>query len=130
VTAPLAQWSELDELYVSARHTEQWKVGGYKLENVATTVQEPLTSPPSAWRGRIILWGHDRSGPFSIIEGNHRILGYAGAKTRPPLNIDVYVGTSPSHCYWHFADPANLLANDLIKPNPKFGFTGGWLVVI
>jgi hypothetical protein len=101
--------NELDELYVSARHNKHWNVGGYKLNNVAAAVQEPLTSTPSSWAGRIILWGHDWKGPFTIMEGNHRMLAYAAAKTRPALNLDVYVGISPSFCFWHCDDPVSSL---------------------
>jgi hypothetical protein len=63
--------SELSELHVSARHTQAWDIDDYKLESVAAVVKEQLTSPPNTWPGRIILWGHERTGPFSIIEGNH-----------------------------------------------------------
>jgi hypothetical protein len=101
--------NELDELHVSARHTKDWDVGRYKLKNVAAAVQIPLTSPPSSWPGRVILWGHDWKGPFTIMEGNHRLLAYAAAHTRPPINLDVYVGISPSFCFWHCDDPVSSL---------------------
>jgi hypothetical protein len=119
----------LDEFFMSAKHNRQWDDAGNKLEKVAIEIKEPLKFPPSAWPGHIILWGHDRKGPFSILEGNHRMLAYAGANPRPPLNINVYVGISPSYCYWHYADPPFLLGNDLYKTAPQFVFENNWLQV-
>ena len=122
---------ELGELHVSARHTEQWNVDNYKLESVAAVVRKGLTSPPTTWPGRIILWGHERTGPFSILEGNHRMLAYANTARRPPLNIDVYVGLSPSLCYWHFDDPPYLLGNDLIiSSDLQLQLVENWPIVV
>jgi hypothetical protein len=106
--------SELDELYVSARHNPEWDRAGNKLDQVSAVAKEPLKSPPDSW-ARIILWGHDKTGPFSIIEGCHRMLGYAHANPRPRLNVPVYVGLSPSYCVWHYADPVAYLGQDLIR---------------
>jgi len=105
--------NELDKLYISARHNQQWASAGYQLETVAVAEKLPLTSPPVAW-GRIILWGHDKIGPFSIIEGNHRLLAYK-YNPPPPLNIPVYIGLSPSYCRWHHADPDLMLGWDLYR---------------
>ncbi len=116
---------ELDELYVSARHNDKWDKAGNKLDRVAAVEQWSLTAPPAAW-GRIILWGHDKTGPFSIIEGCHRMLAYAYAP-QPPLNISAYVGLSPSFCFWHFADPAFKLGNDLYLQNVRLGDANGWI---
>jgi hypothetical protein len=41
----------------------------------------------------IILWGHDQSGPFIVLEGNHR--WYDLNKGYLPFIADVYVGLSP-----------------------------------
>jgi hypothetical protein len=118
--------NELDELYLSARHTQPWS--GKKLAAAASAFGEPLTSQPREWPGRIILWGHDRKGPFSIIEGNHRMLAYAcAAIPRPPLNIPVYVGLSSSYCWWHYADPPIWLGHDLYKPTIQCGLANNWL---
>ena len=123
--------NEIGELYVSAKHNKQWDDAGNKLEQVAAVVREPLKSSPNTWNGRIILWGHDRNGPFSIIEGNHRMLAYAHAAPRSPLSIDVYVGLSDSYCYWHFADPPFVLGNDLYKKAPQIVETPDhWLMLI
>jgi hypothetical protein len=106
--------NEMDELYVSAHHNSQWDQVGNKLDRVAAAAPEPLTAPPNAW-GRLVLWGHTKAGPFSILEGNHRLIGYAGANSPPPLNITVYVGLSPSHCFWHYADPFLSLGQGLFN---------------
>ena len=108
--------NEIDELYLSAKHNPQWDEAENKLDRVAMAARLPLKSPPDAW-ARIILWGHDKTGPFSIIEGNHRLLAYAYAHPRPPLNISVYIGTSPSYCYWHYADPRLSIAGQPSSPD-------------
>jgi hypothetical protein len=123
--------NELGQLHVSARHNPKWDVDGYKLESVAAVVRESLKSSPDTWTGRIILWGHSRGGPFSILEGNHRMLAYAHAAPRSGLSIDVYVGLSDSYCYWHFADPGLVLGNDLYKREPQIIETADrWLVMV
>jgi hypothetical protein len=119
--------NELDELYLSARyHPSPWNDAGVnKLDKAAAIIpQDPIPMP---WSGRIILWGHDKAGPFTIMEGNHRLLGYARDKTRSPLNIDVYVGISPSYCYWHALDPAIWFGRDLYKSNPRLVVLTDWL---
>jgi hypothetical protein len=119
--------NELDELYVSARHNPQWNQAGSKLDKVAIAEKLQLTSSPAAW-GRIILWGHDKSGPFSIIEGNHRMLAYIYNPQRP-LDIPVYIGLSSSYCFWHYADPGFLLGNDLYKKARRLQERNGWIWV-
>jgi hypothetical protein len=120
---------QLGELYVSARHTERWDQAGNKLDQVAKAVQVPLKSAPDTW-GRIILWGHDRKGPFSIMEGNHRMLAYAQAKPRPPLKAPVYVGLSPSYCFWHHSDPPLSLGQGLYRSQgPSLFAQDNWLHV-
>ena len=96
---------ELGELGVSAQHTEQWNVDNYKLESVAAVVRKGLTSPPTTSARTHHPVGSRETGPFSILEGNHRMLACANTARRPPLNIDVYVesltscvtGTSMTH---------------------------------
>jgi hypothetical protein len=43
------------------------------------------------------------------------MLAWAYADPQPSLSISVYVGLSPSYCFWHYADPRLLLGNDLYK---------------
>jgi hypothetical protein len=73
------------------------------LEAVARRRHEDLAAPPAAW-GAIVLWGHGRAGPFTILEGNHRLVAWAGARPRPPLALRPYVGLSPSLNLYHRAD--------------------------
>jgi hypothetical protein len=63
------------------------------------------------WEG-IVLWGHDKTGPFSIFEGNHRLSAYAYSKNTG-LSIPVFVGLSPLKCHWHILDAAPILFQDL-----------------
>ena len=131
----LARWyevvslteNEIDELYVSARHNPQWDGAGNKLDQVAKVARLRLESPPDAW-ARIILYGHTKTGPFSIIEGCHRMLAWAYADPRPPLSISVYVGLSPSYCYWHHADPPFSLGQGLYDTRDRtFAAQDNWL---
>jgi hypothetical protein len=103
--------NEIDELFVSARHNDRWNRAGNKLTQVAVAARETLTAATNEWP-RILLWGHDRSGPFSIFDGNHRMIAYAAANPRPSLKINVYVGLSPSYCYWHYADPCRSIREE------------------
>jgi hypothetical protein len=75
-----------------------------ELRRVAALKPEPLQKLPAEWE-RPILWGHTKSGPFTILEGNHRMIGYASQKPPPGLSISVLVGLSPRTCnYWHIVD--------------------------
>jgi hypothetical protein len=67
----------------------------------------PLRSEPSSWESPI-LWGHDRTGPFTILEGNNRLTAYARSG-RACLDIPVLVGLSPLKCHWHLLDGAGRL---------------------
>jgi hypothetical protein len=59
------------------------------------------------------------------------MLAYANTARRPPLNIDVYVGLSPSLCYWHFDDPPYLLGNDLIiSSDLQLQLVENWPIVV
>jgi hypothetical protein len=119
---------ELGELYASAKHNPAWDGPGNQLERVATAIPViPLEAPPDAWPGRIILWAHDKEGPFTILEGNHRLLAYTQSTARPRLQLDVYVGLSPSYCFWHYADPDCRVGLDLIQDAPAFAWINNWI---
>ena len=62
-----------------------------------------MKDDPSQWSAPI-LWGHTRKGPFTIIEGNNRLIAYASLTRRPPLRIATYVGLSADPCCWHHPD--------------------------
>jgi hypothetical protein len=110
--------NEVDELYVSAGHNNQWDQAGNRLRDVARAAREPLKAPPDKW-ARIILWGHSKVGRFSILEGNHRLVGYAASNSPLGLNIAVYVGLSQSPCFWHYADPRLSLGQGRLDLCPK-----------
>jgi hypothetical protein len=74
---------------LSAQHNKIWDGADNRLENVSAVESIELNALPNSWPGRIILWGHDREGSFTIMEGNHRMIAYAGADPRPALDIDV-----------------------------------------
>ncbi|MDZ7860959.1 MAG: hypothetical protein U5O15_09925 [Candidatus Krumholzibacteriota bacterium] len=74
-----------------------------EIEKVILREKEPLRTEPSNWDAPI-LWGHYKDGPFTIIEGNHRFVGWANAKERLDFSIPVFIGLSRDYCYWHILD--------------------------
>jgi hypothetical protein len=94
--------NEFDDLYTSARHGQEW--AGRKLREAAIgTAPLTLRTEPKDW-ARIILFGHSRTGPFSILEGNRRLIAYVQANATPQLKTKICVGISPSLCHWHLPD--------------------------
>lgn len=95
--------AHLDQLLVIGRC--QWDDPSHRNELVEVARRHPssLTEDTANWSPPI-LWGHTRGGPFTILEGNHRLLGYASAPSRPPLSLRVLVGLSPDYCLWHLPD--------------------------
>jgi len=84
--------------------------------------KEPLRAVPSSWK-KPILWGHDVHGPWTILEGNHRLMAYAANDMPAPLSVPVLLGLSPTPCLWHLPDEPGMLANDLIvRPRPPFAY--------
>jgi hypothetical protein len=107
--------SELAELHVIAR--SGWDAPGQdnnELLRVAARMPRPLLGPPTNWPAPI-LWGHDKAGPFTIIEGNNRLVAYASTSPRAGLAVPVLVGLSPTPCLFHVFDPRACIANDLWK---------------
>lgn len=70
-------------------------------------------TPWSEWQPPI-LWGHDRNGPFTIIEGNHRLIGYVRSNLTD-LNVPAFVGLSPTGCHWHIIDQCDPLIVDYLS---------------
>jgi hypothetical protein len=104
--------NELEELHVV--NFADWNDPSDKneLAKVAARKNKPLDAPPSNWEPPI-LWGHNWQGPFTIIEGNHRLAAYA-ASGLSGLSTPVFVGLSPMACVWHIFDDCKLMMQDLI----------------
>jgi hypothetical protein len=102
---------DLHNLYVT-RH-EAWidQSDNNELRLVAARRKEPAKAPPDQWK-RVILWGHERGGRLAIIEGNHRLVGYAANKSNG-IDIPVLVGLSSTPCCWHPLDPQVIFLADL-----------------
>jgi hypothetical protein len=100
--------NELDELHVVAHRPFMSATDKNELRRVAARLPKTLKTQPASWR-RPILWGHKESGPFSIFEGNHRLIAYASLPSPPELNIPVFVGLSPTLCCWHIHDAVHPL---------------------
>jgi hypothetical protein len=105
--------AELSELY-AVNHPD-WMVAGEsnELARVAARKKLVLGSQPASWEPPI-LWGHDKSGPFTVLEGNNRLTSYVGSGLRG-LSVPVFIGLSPIGCYWHSLDKVPLLIQDLAR---------------
>ena len=99
----LLEQNHLDELIVIGRCG--WDAPGdqNELMYVAKRETEKMNSVPSEWHPPI-LWGHTKEGPFTIIEGNHRLVVYTASHDRQKLGIPVYIGLSSDYCFWHLPD--------------------------
>jgi hypothetical protein len=106
-------YADLNEIY--AVNYPGWTdpADNNELLKVGLRKQLPMTTPPSQWE-EPILWGHENTGPFSILEGNHRLAAYAGSG-RTDLDIPVVIGLSPMACVWHVFDKAHVLIQDMIR---------------
>jgi hypothetical protein len=100
---------------VHAVNHKDWNDPGDKneLPKVAARKAIDLLAPPEAWETPI-LWGHDRRGPFTIMEGNKRLTGYVSSG-QTGIKIPVLVGICPLRCIWHIFDECDFLAYDLWK---------------
>lgn len=79
-----------------------------ELAKVAARRPAALPSNPETWPAPPILWGHDKAGPFTILEGNRRLVAYAATSPPPATAIDIIIGLSPTPCYWHLQDSVPL----------------------
>lgn len=91
-----------------------------ELRKVAARHPFVLRAAPSTWqkKGRIVeyyspeperwqnpvLWGHNSDGPFTILEGTHRLVGYCQSEEHPELEMVLYIGLSANLCKWHLPD--------------------------
>lgn len=109
--------SELNELYGIARCglDDPKGVDKNELFNVAKRMPEPLRQPPSSWK-MPILWGHTKTGPFTIVEGNHRLRAYVSSN-QTGISIPVLIGLSTTPFFFHIFDSCGFIANDLWKQN-------------
>ena len=80
-----------------------------ELLQVAKRKPQPLIKSQMPLWDAPILWGHGKEGPFTILEGNHRLIAYASSNRRAAaLSMPCYVGLSSQPCYWHLEDPFTL----------------------
>lgn len=104
------QWFEVK--WLRAEHLHELRVIGRcgwddsndknELLKVAARRPQQLLSDVDSWDPPI-LWGHSKTGPFTILEGNNRLTAYA-ASSRMSLKLPCYVGLSMNPCFWHLAD--------------------------
>ncbi len=86
----LATWAALDTLPDSHRHRiRQLLSDGLEVESM---------------QRRITLFGRSPGGPFTILDGNHRLLALAHnvlVQAMPMEPLDVHLGLSFGPCRWH-----------------------------
>jgi hypothetical protein len=78
-----------------------------ELLKIARVRPERLRQESGSWGSwRPILWAHARVGPFTVLEGNHRLIALAGAGPARQQNVRMvaYVGISSRPCEWHRPD--------------------------
>jgi len=73
---------------------------------------QELAKPFTSW-AKLILWGHTKTGPFTIFEGNNRLTAYVSSALNSGLRVPVIIGLSPTPCFWHKPDPARFICQDL-----------------
>jgi hypothetical protein len=83
-----------------------------ELPKVALRNGKPMRKLLSDWE-RLILWGHERAGPFTIVEGNNRLSSYA-ASGQTDLDMPVFIGLSSMKCLYHLPDKAGPLIRDML----------------
>ena len=74
-----------------------------ELLKVVSRRPEPLKSHPRSW-ATPILWGHSKAGPFTILEGNHRLTALASSAETLEYPLVAYIGLAQSKCHWHLPD--------------------------
>ncbi len=97
------QDSDLDQLLVIGSNDWLDSRDQNELRQVALRRPQTLRSPPSAWE-QPVLWSHIKAGPFSIIEGNNRLISYCSTPSLGPLKVECFIGLSLMPCAWHLPD--------------------------
>ena len=75
-----------------------------ELLQVASRRPHPLQAGHTTWEPPI-LWGHAKEGPFTILEGNKRLIACASnLASVQKLEVPCLIGLSSSPCAWHHPD--------------------------
>jgi hypothetical protein len=106
------EWFEVENLErwhlhqlraIDHRYWNSPGVDDNELLKVARRMRITLLLQPHEWAAPI-LWGHTRVGPLTVLEGNNRLVAYAGVRNQVHLGVRVYVGLSGEPCCWHVPD--------------------------
>lgn len=87
---------------------------GNDLLKAARRLNYSLDRDPSTWAPPILI-AQSRKGPFTIIEGNHRLSAYANSGLSS-LGIPVMVGISPNLCPWQLGYRRRAPRDLLLQP--------------
>jgi len=115
---PDTEWYRVD--WLRDRHLKELRVishchldgtGGMPLVKAAPKVGWELQEDQERWACPI-LFSNNPKGPYTILEGNHRLLAWRKKYPRGrSLLMPVYIGISKLPCYWHGSK--HVLTNDL-----------------
>lgn len=99
--------------------------GDYRIGAVAARRQITLRGGPP-FPAMPILFGTTKDGPFTIIEGNHRLVAYAGSGQTDFFG-PVMIGISPTDCVWNGEPQASrmLLMRDIIAHRSRMARADG-----
>lgn len=105
--------AELSELSLVNHATVTDNANTCDLLKAAPQLNWPLKAPVSNWNAPI-LWGHSTAGPFTILEGNHRLAAYVNSR-QTGLDIPVFAGLSMIACIYHRPDNSGPLIRDILQ---------------
>ncbi|QRO00683.1 hypothetical protein JRI60_17440 [Archangium violaceum] len=71
--------------------------------------------------GRVVLFGHQATGPLTLLDGNHRMLALAhrlATGSGPLAPFRAFVGLSQGPCRWH-GDPVEWIERPGREPGER-----------
>ena len=93
----------------SSNHRNEFPAFAEQVKAIKEGRFKPVETDPATWP-RLILWGHSMDGPFTVIEGSHRISALCLDEQELSFEIPVYVGISDRGSFrWHLPDGPDAL---------------------
>lgn len=92
-------------------HCDLDGAGGLPIPEGAKKIGWNLRDDQDLWDCPI-LFANKKEGPYTVLEGNHRLLGWKKKHPRGrSLRVPIYVGISKLPCFWHGGE--QVFTNDL-----------------
>lgn len=123
---PDTQWFEvqpitqrdLDQVHAIARCG--WDHPADKNEICKVAKRRPIPWRHETLVRRPILFGHDKAGPLTILEGNHRLTAFAGSAANSSISLSIFVGLSSIPCAYHIFDSELALLSPFWRSDEEF----------